>query len=212
MLHKSPLNTDLLRTLASIKDAKNMSDICVVSLHGHQFKGDKERSPEFIETFSRACINAGADVVFCHGPHLLRGIQCYSNGIILYGLGNFILQQDQMALLPEEYYLKYGTSRQETIGPSEAYIIQSANNTRGLNADIRTWQSVIVGIEFNGEDKLVTLQPIQLDRYGLPCAISNDSIIQKIAELSRPYGTVINIENGIGKILFNSQCIDTKIN
>lgn len=212
VLHTSPLNTYLLRTLASIKDAKNMSDICVVSLHGHQFKGDKERSPEFIETFSRACINAGADVVFCHGPHLLRGIQCYSNGIILYGLGNFILQQDQMALLPEEYYLKYGTSRQETIGPSEAYIIQSANNTRGLNADIRTWQSVIVGIEFNGEDKLVTLQPIQLDRYGLPCAISNDSIIQKIAELSRPYGTVINIENGIGKILFNSQCIDTKIN
>lgn len=212
VLHTSPLNADFLRTLASIKDAKNMSDICIVSVHGHQFKGDKEQSPEFVETFSRACIDAGADVVFCHGPHLLRGIQCYSNGIILYGLGNFILQQDQMVLLPEEYYRKYGTTRQDTIGPSEAYLRQSANNTRGLNADARTWQSVIAGIEFNGENKVVSLQPIQLDRYGLPCAVSDNGILQKIAELSRPYGSVIQIENNIGKIRFDSQPTDTKSN
>lgn len=37
-------------------------------------------------------IDAGADVVFAHGPHRLRGIEAYGRGVVLYGLGNFAFE------------------------------------------------------------------------------------------------------------------------
>jgi len=40
--------------------------------------------------FSRAMIDAGADIVVGHGPHVLRAIECYQNKPIVYSLGNFV--------------------------------------------------------------------------------------------------------------------------
>src|SRR5690606_39579114 len=36
-----------------------------------------------------AMIDAGADVVFGHGPHVTRAIEVYNNRFIAYSLGNF---------------------------------------------------------------------------------------------------------------------------
>jgi poly-gamma-glutamate capsule biosynthesis protein CapA/YwtB (metallophosphatase superfamily) len=40
--------------------------------------------------FSRAMIDAGADLVVGHGPHVLRAAECYQGKPILYSLGNFV--------------------------------------------------------------------------------------------------------------------------
>ncbi len=47
----------------------------------------------FLETFSRRCVDAGADAVIGHGPHELRGIEIYHGAPIFYSLGNFLLRQ-----------------------------------------------------------------------------------------------------------------------
>jgi hypothetical protein len=39
--------------------------------------------------FSHAVIDAGADAVFGHGPHVMRGMEFYKGRIIAYSLGNF---------------------------------------------------------------------------------------------------------------------------
>ena len=39
--------------------------------------------------FSHAVIDAGADVVFGHGPHVMRGMEFYKGRLIAYSLGNF---------------------------------------------------------------------------------------------------------------------------
>jgi len=39
--------------------------------------------------FTHAVIDAGADVVIAHGPHVLRGMQFYKGKLIAYSLGNF---------------------------------------------------------------------------------------------------------------------------
>ena len=39
--------------------------------------------------FSHHCIDAGADLVFGHGPHVVRGMELYKGKIIAYSLGNF---------------------------------------------------------------------------------------------------------------------------
>src|SRR5689334_20029869 len=55
-----------------IEEARGLSDLVMVSLHAHEQAGaDKEQPAEFISAFARAMIDAGADVVAGHGPHLL---------------------------------------------------------------------------------------------------------------------------------------------
>lgn len=153
LVHTTPNEQDLKRLIDSVKEAKYMSDVVVISIHGYQFKTSKEYSPQFIEMISKICIDNGADIVFCHGPHILRGIEQYRSGIILYGLGNFILQQDQMDILPEEYYWKYNTTRQSCYGVSETYLKQSVNNSRGLNSQKEVWESIIASFQWPKTEK-----------------------------------------------------------
>jgi hypothetical protein len=40
--------------------------------------------------FSRSVIDAGADLVLGHGPHVLRALEVYKSKLIAYSLGNFL--------------------------------------------------------------------------------------------------------------------------
>lgn len=42
-----------------------------------------------IYAFARLCIDEGADLVFCHGPHVPRALDMYNDRLIAYSLGNF---------------------------------------------------------------------------------------------------------------------------
>lgn len=43
----------------------------------------------FARKFAHGCIDAGADVVYGHGPHVLRAMEKYKGHLIAYSLGNF---------------------------------------------------------------------------------------------------------------------------
>ena len=76
------------------------ADIIIFSFHGGA-EGSKARHvPGELEiawgekrgdvkALARAAIDAGADVVFGHGPHVLRAMELYKNKLIAYSLGNF---------------------------------------------------------------------------------------------------------------------------
>jgi poly-gamma-glutamate synthesis protein (capsule biosynthesis protein) len=58
--------------------------------HGNQdemFFGENRGN---VVAFARAMIDAGADLVVGHGPHVLRGVECYRGRPIAYSLGNFV--------------------------------------------------------------------------------------------------------------------------
>jgi poly-gamma-glutamate capsule biosynthesis protein CapA/YwtB (metallophosphatase superfamily) len=40
--------------------------------------------------FARTAVESGADLVLGHGPHVLRGVECYWQKLIVYSLGNFV--------------------------------------------------------------------------------------------------------------------------
>ncbi|MDM8567889.1 CapA family protein [Candidatus Halobeggiatoa sp. HSG11] len=76
------------------------SDIVIVSFHGGaegaKNQHVKNKSERFygenrgnVYKFSHAVIDAGADIVFGHGPHVTRAIEVYNNRFIAYSLGNF---------------------------------------------------------------------------------------------------------------------------
>ncbi len=63
-------------------------DIVIVSMHwGDEFI--QRPSPEEIR-LARHIIDAGANLIIGHHPHVLRGIEKYNNGYIVYSLGNFV--------------------------------------------------------------------------------------------------------------------------
>lgn len=75
-------------------------DIVIVSFHGGAEGRDMTRIP-FAEEwyfgeprgdvvrFARSMIDAGADLVLGHGPHVVRGLERYRDRLIAYSLGNF---------------------------------------------------------------------------------------------------------------------------
>ena len=42
-----------------------------------------------LRVFTHAVVDAGADLVLGHGPHVLRGMEVYKDRLIAYSLGNF---------------------------------------------------------------------------------------------------------------------------
>lgn len=95
-----PNVNDLDAAARLVREADRTADIVVVSFHGGAEGTDNQNVPNRTEMyfgekrgnlplFSRTVIDAGADLVVGHGPHVLRGIEVYKNRLIAYSLGNF---------------------------------------------------------------------------------------------------------------------------
>ncbi|GIU82958.1 MAG: CapA family protein [Acidobacteria bacterium] len=92
---------DLETAKKAVADLKKRVEIVIVSFHGGAEGADKQRVPQQTEyffgeargnlpLFARTVIDAGADLVLGHGPHVLRGMEIYKERLIAYSLGNFV--------------------------------------------------------------------------------------------------------------------------
>ena len=76
------------RIRADVAAVRPEVDLVVVILHsGYEYI---EEPSEEQAAAAKAAVEAGADLVVGHHAHILQGIQRYSDGVILYGLGNFV--------------------------------------------------------------------------------------------------------------------------
>jgi poly-gamma-glutamate synthesis protein (capsule biosynthesis protein) len=76
------------RLFASVGKAKSGADCVIVSCHWGPNWGYEP--PDSHLAFAHALVDAGADIVFGHSPHVFRGIELYRGHPILYSAGNFI--------------------------------------------------------------------------------------------------------------------------
>lgn len=95
------LRMDNPSKVRSILDSlQRVADIVIVSFHGgaegsaysHLPYGKEEFLNEnrgSLREFARFCIDNGADIVYGHGPHVVRCIETYRGRFIAYSLGNF---------------------------------------------------------------------------------------------------------------------------
>ena len=85
---------------AIVQELDSMVDIVIVSFHGGAEGGQYQNVPRRHEIFhgedrgdvykfSHMLIDAGADIIFGHGPHVTRAVEVYKNRFIAYSLGNF---------------------------------------------------------------------------------------------------------------------------
>lgn len=203
----TPNKQDAQRILKSIRQARAHSDLVIVYQHNHVFghrpfsalfeEGLPERlsPPNWLRNWTHQEIDAGADIVVMHGAPLLHGVEIYRGKPIFYDLGNFI------------YNLE----------PTVTYIDEPIN-----------WESVVAYVQFQHHKlQSISLRPIAmnpigegqpdvhnpytnnafLDTRGLPHPVTGMKaayILQRIRDLSKPFGTTILIQGDTADIQLNA--------
>ncbi|MBS4198473.1 CapA family protein [Bacillus sp. FJAT-49732] len=77
--------------LPLINEAKMNADLVIVNVHWGQ-EYDNEAHPRQKE-IAKAMVDAGADIIVGHHPHVLSSVEVYKNSVIFYSLGNFVFDQ-----------------------------------------------------------------------------------------------------------------------
>lgn len=163
-----------------VQGLDSLCDIVIVSFHG----GGEGRSKQHVtkETelfigenrgnvyeFSHAVIDAGADVVFGHGPHVTRAIELYNNHLICYSLGNFAT------------YDRFSLTAESGVAP----IVKVTTDTKGnfISAQITPIKQVGEGIPMVDREKQWALKLIQSltneDLPETPLLIGDDGMVTK---------------------------------
>jgi len=173
-----PRPGDLTRVTQAIRSARQDARVVIASIHSHEARNVLEQPAAFLPRFAHACIDAGADLFVGAGPHVLRGIELYKGRPIFYSLGNFIFHF---------YGEKVGFRKQR-----------------------RFWQSVVPRLTWEGHRLVaVDLHPITLgfgqpeERRGTPHLAHGEEareILVRVSELSRPYGTIVEIDGEVGRL------------
>jgi poly-gamma-glutamate capsule biosynthesis protein CapA/YwtB (metallophosphatase superfamily) len=177
-----PRASDLATLIDAVERARTQVDFLMVSFHMHWSRADRREVAEGRKIICRAAIDAGADLVIGHGPHVLNAIEIHRGKPILYSLGHFYLQA-----------LQNGKSLpQFTQSPSLVRFIESGFNTpeHRMTAVAR----MLVG---ESGVRRLDLLPVTVDiqKDGNPFFADSDErehIMTELETLSAPYGTRID--------------------
>lgn len=200
---------DIEQNLKWVRDARRMADWVLVSFHTHAASASHEEPPTHGRQFAHACIEAGADVFIGHGPHQDRGIEIYQGKPILHALGDFILQNETVQWVPPDAMARLGLGWEHT--PADWNDARAGNESKA-RGNPRNWESAVAMIDFKaGKLHQVRLHPVDLGmnmaraQRGRPLLAEPGGevcirVLQEFQRMSKPFGTEINISDGVGVI------------
>jgi poly-gamma-glutamate capsule biosynthesis protein CapA/YwtB (metallophosphatase superfamily) len=204
---------DILR---EVRTGAQASDIQVATIHWHQNRFAFQHysfdhyPADFEIKFAHDTIDQGADVFIGHGVHTIKGVEIYKGKPIFYGVSNFALMEQ-----------RFGSWR-DTGGLPPAPLTGPIKGEGENNEDRWYWMSqspnfeaLVASSHFeNGKLTEVRIYPVDLgyekdgltrpgSQLGIPKrpspAVARE-ILQHVIEYSKPFGTKIEIEDGVGVI------------
>ena len=202
-----PNPDDAQRILQEIREARQHADYVVVYEHNHVFDKpfvtmlqeelpERLAPPDWLKKWTHDEVDGGADIIVMHGAPLLHGVEIYRDRPIFYDLGNFIFQ-----------------------APPTAIVLDEPIN----------WESVVVTVGFQDKKlKSIRFRPIAMNKIGqgvpdmrdehtnnlflqtrgLPRPASGEQahyILERLSDLSRPFGTKIAIQGDTASIELPNQ-------
>lgn len=82
---------DMNELLRKVIECRNMADIEIVLIHwgleNYEYPTPLQRNQ------AKALIEAGANLIIGHHPHVLQGYERFGKGLVAYSLGNFLFQE-----------------------------------------------------------------------------------------------------------------------
>lgn len=199
---------DVDRVLREIRNAAAFADIVLVNGHTHEPANPVTRTPDWLVTFARACIDAGATAYLGHGPHQLRGMEVHAGRPIFYSLGNFVFHRDTTEPVPAEQYEVLDLPG-DTSMPADYYAARAAKSATLNFADAAYYETLLPILRFAGTEVVgIDFHPVELSQ-ALPAArrgtprladkATGERIVARFAELSRPFGCAIAWKGGLGR-------------
>ncbi|MEK4047670.1 CapA family protein [Paenibacillus sp. FSL H8-0048] len=183
----------------SIQDAAERSDYVFVSLHTHEGENENWYSDypaEFIETFARGAVDAGASCVFGHGAHFTRGVELYKGQPIFYNLGSLFMEFEAgESIVSPEMFTAYGYAENEA--PSTLHknrTKDSEGNWQGFYSDRKFSENFLVMFDLSVEDKRFSYELIPIDlrlthetvtKRGLPVLASDEAAASLVERLNK---------------------------
>ncbi|MEK3792185.1 CapA family protein [Paenibacillus sp. FSL R7-0204] len=182
----------------SIQDARERSDFVFVSLHTHEGENENWYSDypaEFIETFARGAVDAGASCVFGHGAHFTRGVELYKGQPIFYNIGSLFMEFEAgESIVSPEMFTAYGYAENEA--PSTLHknrTKDSEGNWQGFYSDRKFSENFLVMFDLNVEEKRFDYELIPIDlrlthptvtKRGLPVLASDEAAASLVERLN----------------------------
>jgi poly-gamma-glutamate synthesis protein (capsule biosynthesis protein) len=134
---------------ADIRSLRDSVDLIVVNLHwGTEKAAFPDPSQQGV---ARGLIDAGADLVIGHHPHVLQGIERYAGGVIAYSLGNFI----------------FGGNSRHTYNTAvlDVAVRRSRWSVRAVPVGVRQWRAMLLeGAEADAVLALLRARSTQFER------------------------------------------------
>lgn len=203
---------DILR---DVRTGKQFSDFEVAVVHWHQNRlafqhySFDHYPPAFEIQVAHDVIDQGADAFVGHGVHTLKGVEIYKGKPIFYGISNFIVHQHIFASWRDA-----PRGGKQPPVPLTGPIV----GTGELNETWWNWMEQPANFEalltsshyVNGQLTEVRLYPVdcggpdrpgsQLGHPKRPSPAVAKRILEDVATYSKPFGTKISIEDGVGVI------------
>lgn len=76
------------KVVSEIKAARKRADFVIVSMHWGTEYTNQETAEQ--RSLAHAAVDAGADLVLGHHPHVIQGLEIYKNKLIAYSMGDFV--------------------------------------------------------------------------------------------------------------------------
>ncbi len=218
--HSFDMNPDDRRDiLTQIKTGKEASDIMVTNTHWHQNRYDFQAysydhfPADFEIRFAHDAIDQGDDVFIAQGVHTIKGVEIYKGKPIFYGTSNFVFQS---ALMPVGKGKLPGGSQGGGLAPRHAPTgdpdaIVGEHEQQGFWQLKSNLEAILTCSHFeNGKLAEIRIYPVDLgqtprpsSQVGIPRKPPPElarKILDEVIEYSKPFGTKIVVEDGVGII------------
>lgn len=197
--------TDVRQIGHAVRQGKLGGSFLAVYMHAHEGGATAREPGDFLPKIAHQAVDAGADAFFASGPHQIRGIEIYKGKPIFYSLGNFCHMDDPQTPQPQQLYDQLGRDPDDApLGDMMHYWVETMFGRQELLESV-----VAVSKYDNGMVSEIRLYPIWLGKggrdqlRGMPLMATPEQgkvVLERIAQLSAPFGTRITIENNVGVI------------
>jgi len=204
----TPNHEDAQRILQSIRDARQHADLVIVYQHNHVFanhsfttiftEGMHERlAPnEWLQKWTHAEVDAGADIIVMHGAPLLHGVEIYHGRPIFYDLGNFIYN-----LPPTLTYIDEPMNWESAV----AYVQFQGKSLKSVS-----FRPIALNNVGEGQPDIHNQYTNNqfLETRGLPSPVTGARavyILERLADMSKPFGTPIEVKGDTAEIVLKAE-------
>jgi hypothetical protein len=204
---------DLNSILVNVRNGKEYSDYLTFMVHSHQnpyhFQGFSfSHVPSNFEyELAHKVIDSGADLYAGTGMHTIKGVEIYKGRPIFYGLSGFVFHENLVEMDPRVYLAQ----DDNPLNPKKTALEVGEVDTERQNQPI-SLEALLARMRYdNGKLVEVRIYPVDLgadktrswSRQGVPMTpapAKAREILERLQKLSEPFGTRMDIENGIGVI------------